>query len=457
MLWWTYQQLRSGSAKTRLTAVEKLARSAEADTVEPLIFALKDKDLTVRCLAAKALVRCEDRRAVEPLLQMLRDKEPLARTAAAETLGQLRDPVAVNWLVGLLRDPDPGARAAVSRSLQQLGWRPGDDSQRVLQILAMGNLRQVAELGPQAIDPLLEMLRTGAPDKQFSAVRALGEINDPRVVKAMIEALGKPNPGIQIAALGTLERFADPSSCPAIERLLKDSNANVRGAVVEALARCGGERAVPALIRTLKDTSWDVRNATVKALGVLGPAAAAAVDGISTLLRDPDRDVRESAVIALGRIGARGATGPLILSLLDAESIVRSAATVSLQQVCRNWEQSEALREVLPEIKNALNHSEYWVRHSAIKLFEQLKLDPETVEFTPPPLPPAASPAERMQAAFPILADLLFDRDRDLRLAAAEAFGHLRDQRAAAILGAAVNDTDHAVQTAAKQALAALN
>jgi HEAT repeat protein len=386
---------------------------------------------------------------------MLRDKEPLARAMAAETLGHLGDPVAVNWLVGLLRDPDPVARGAVSRSLQQLGWRPGDDSQRMLQILAMGNLRQVAEMGPKAIDPLLEMLRTGTPDKQFSAVRALGEINDPRVVKAMIEALGKPSPGIRIAALGTLERLADPSSCPAIERLLNDGNANVRGAVVEALARCGGERAVPALMRALKDASWDVRNATVKALGAM--RAVAAVDGISHLLRDPDRDVRESAVIALGRIGSRDATGPLILSLLDAESVVRNAANVSLQQVCRNWEQSDALRDVLPQVKNALNHDEYWVRHSATKLFEQLKIDPETVEIGPPPLPKTAAASERTHAAFPILADLLFDRDRDLRLAAAVVFGQLRDKNAASILGAAANDTDAAVQAAAKQALAALN
>ena len=52
---------------------------------------------------------------------------------------------------------------------------------------------------------------------------------------------------------------------------------------------------------------------------------------------------------------------------------------------------------------------------------------------------------------------MLFDRDRDLRLAAAAAFGQLRERRAAALLGAAANDTDRAVQAAAQHALAALN
>jgi HEAT repeat protein len=449
MLWWTYQQLRVSAQKTRLAVIEKLTLSENPDSVGPLVFALKDRDAAVRSLGTFKV-----RATVEPLMQLLRDPVAQIRAVAADSLGKIGDPTAVNWLVGLLRDTDPTVRSAASRSLQQLGWRPGTDSQRVLQILAMGNLAQVASLGPEAIDPLADMLRTGTPDKQFSAVKALGEINDPRVLRVMVEALGKPSPGVRIAALGILERAADPSTYEAVERLLKDSNPGIRGAVIEAMARCGGQRAVPALIRAVKDTSWEVRNASVKALGALG--ATAAVDSICQLLRDPDRDVRESAVVALGRIGSKRATGPLILAMLDVESVVRSAASVALRQVNRQWDQSEAMPEVLPQLKVALNHPEYWVRHSAIKIFEQLKIDPLTVDTTPPP--PKQSPQQPAQSAiFPILADLLFDRDRDLRLAAAVAFIQVRDKNAESILAAAVLDTDPAVQAAAKLAHAALN
>ena len=56
-----------------------------------------------------------------------------------------------------------------------------------------------------------------------------------------------------------------------------------------------------------------------------------------------------------------------------------------------------------------------------------------------------------------VLADLLFDRDRDLRLAAADALGRLRDKSAGAILTAALRDADYAVRQAAQAALAALN
>src|ERR1039457_5803214 len=64
MLWWTYQQLRMGSAKSRLAVIEKLAASQDEQSVGPLIFALKDKAATVRCLQAKTLTRYRGRGAV---------------------------------------------------------------------------------------------------------------------------------------------------------------------------------------------------------------------------------------------------------------------------------------------------------------------------------------------------------------------------------------------------------
>ena len=57
MLWWTYQQLRMGNAKSRLGVVEKLVNSGDDNAVGPLIFALQDKEAGVRCAAAKGLMK----------------------------------------------------------------------------------------------------------------------------------------------------------------------------------------------------------------------------------------------------------------------------------------------------------------------------------------------------------------------------------------------------------------
>ena len=141
-----------------------------------------------------------------------------------------------------------------------------------------------------------------------------------------------------------------------------------------------------------------------------------------------------------------------MLALLDTESVVRSAAAAALEQLDRNWLNNPVLRPVLPKVKNALGHHDYWVRNSATKLFAQLKMDPEQVlEET------ATDPAaEQTHPSFSILQDLLLDHDRDLRLAAAMAFGHLQEQNARAILTAATQDSDPNVRHAARQSLAAL-
>ncbi len=456
MLWWTYQQLRVSNPKTRLATVEKLAQSEHSDSVEPLLFALKDGEAEVRSAAARGLGRFRDRRAVEPLIQALRDPALVARAAAAEALGQLGDSQAVNWLVRLLRDIEPVVRSRASQSLKQLGWRPDSDTERALQIMATGNLRQAAALGTEAIELLGELLRHGPPDKQLEAVKTLGEMDDRNVIKPLLEALRKGIPAVRLAALEMLERFADPSTYEAVVPLLKDQNSNVRSAALEAVAKCDGNRAVPELIRALKDSSWEVRQAAVKALGALGEATA--VDGLCQALRDKDRDVREGAVTALGRIGDARGIYSLVLALLDTESTVRNAATNSLRQIDRQWLKTKAVRQALPEIETALNHREYWVRHSATKLLEQFNsIVPETPTIPPPAVSAVQAPDDSPHAAFAILADLLHDGDRDLRLAAAVAFGQLREKNAKSILTAAVQDSDYLVQQAAQGALAALN
>jgi HEAT repeat protein len=240
-----------------------------------------------------------------------------------------------------------------------------------------------------------------------------------------------------------------------VEKKLKDPSASVRSAAVEAATRCGGQRAVPVLLLALKDTSWEVRRAAAKALGFIGENSA--VPGLCELVQDPDRDVRETVISALGQINDIRALVPLVTALLDVERVVRSLAQATLRKLKKDWEQSEQMKAALPAIQAALSHPDYWVRYSATQLLEQLKIDVDqlTDQLTVTPTAPAESAVPHV--ALPFLADLLFDRDRDLRVAAAEALGRLRERGAATVLAAAARDADHAVQHAAQAALSALN
>jgi HEAT repeat protein len=460
-LWWTYQQLRSSNMKTRLAVIAKLAEFKHSDCVEPLIFAMKDTEPEIRSAAALVLGQFSDKRVIELLIKQLSDPAPLARATAAEVLGQLNDPAAVRWLVSLLSDPDATVQARVVRSLKRLGWQPQTETEQKWHFMATGNLNRVAELGPEGIAPLVDLMRNGTPDQQLSAVKALGDVEDPRILKLALEALRKSNIMVRLAALEILKRIADSSAYEPVERLLNDKEVNMRVAAIGTAASCGGTRALPKLVRMLKDASWEVRREAVKTLGRLGDAAA--VEGLCGSLRDHDHDVRETAAMALGKIGEPQAIHGLALALLDDESFVRNAAYNALMDIDPNWEKTPAAHSALPQIKAALKYRGYWINQSVAKLLEQTSPD-APVETPAAPASPAEDyfPANRTPtglppAAFAILADLLGDRDRDLRLAAAEAFGQARDKSAVTVLATALQDKDPFVSQAAEHALTALN
>ena len=467
MLWWKYQQLRSSNLKTRLTTIAELAAAKNADSVGPLLFALKDANKEIRSAAALALGQFQDKQVIGPLIKMLSDQTPLGRATAAEALGQLQDPEAIAPLIPLLRDADATVRSRASHSLERLGWQPETDAERTWHIVATGNLNKVAELGSDGVEVLAEMMRNGPPEKQLSAVKALSEIEDPRVTKLMLEALKKPHVLVRLTALEYLEHLADPSHFEVAEHLLKDKASNIRAAAIMVAVSCGGSRAVPLLLEMLRDVSWEVRREVIKALGRVGDAAA--IDGLARALQDRDHDVRESAAVALGKIGNARAIRPLVLALLDVESFVRNAANNSLNEIDPDWQKTEAARSALPQIQAARNHREYWISHSAARLLEQIPVDETSAKTeifaAPVSVPPvlALEPAPTVKisstlpaAAFDILADLLGDRDRDLRLAAAEVFSRLHEKRATPILAKAVQDADAFVRQAAERALMAM-
>jgi HEAT repeat protein len=462
MLWWTYQQLRSSSMKTRLAVVAKLAESKHADSVEPLLFALKDSMAEIRSAAALSLGQFQDSRAVEPLTKLLRDPVPLVRATAVQSLGQLQTHGVIGELVGLLRDSDATVRLRAAHGLDRLGWHPEDDSAQTAYVLALGDLDRVAELGADGIRPLVELLNNGTPEQQLSAVKALSEISDPRIPKLMQEALKKNSALVRLAALEILGKLADPSSYEVVQRLFKDQASNIRAAAVGTAVSCGDKRAGPMLVPMLRDASWEVRLEVVKALGTLGDETA--VEGLCRALQDKDHDVRESAAQSLGKLGDARAIQPLVTTLLDVQSFVRTAAHNALYRIDRYWKKSDAARSALPQIKAARTHREYWISQSAEKLLEQIQPGSEKAEagWTPASPTRAADSAGQPATTAPhpalaILVDLLRDHDRDLRLAAAEALGDLREKNAAPNLLTASRDSDAFVRQAAEHALAVMN
>ena len=182
-----------------------------------------------------------------------------------------------------------------------------------------------------------------------------------------------------------------------------------------------------ALIKRLKDSVWEVRHAAIRGLGAL--AEPTAVDALCEMLKDGDRDVRESAVAALGRIGDRSAIYHLVLMLVDTESSVRNAAANSLHEIDLHWEKSEAARAGRAGTQGGFGTSRILgspQRRQNVgtpELVASGAIEKESVSSE-------AQPASLPQAIFVILTDLIRDRDRDLRLAAAQALERLQTKSA---------------------------
>lgn len=293
-----------------------------------LIKALEyEKDHGIRRDAAASLGNANEARAVEPLIASLRDSEPAVCRAAATALGLIGDPRAVEPLI----------RIAASQDADQ--------------DVRNDAVKALVTLGPGAVKPLVDSLRSRSPNIRQVATETLGQVGSP-AVEVLVAALGEQDADMRAAAteaLGKLGWQPDKTvagaiywadrrewakcveiGAPAVEALLavlRDSNMDVRGAAAGTLIQIGAPSVRP-LVTALGDDH--VRGYAISALVQIG---APSVQALIAALGDGDEDVNKAAAIALGQIGDARAVEPLIAALEDGPSSLNKAAITALGQI----------------------------------------------------------------------------------------------------------------------------
>jgi HEAT repeat protein len=176
--------------------------------------------------AVDALAKLADSSAIGPLIQVARQKAPHQRDAAILALGRIGDPAAISALLQMLEEaPSRASKDAFEKALvaigvpavgmvsqtllgldsSQAGMAPPlervltkiktpeakaaleeyrantDDLTRLLSHLADGKvtketIKQVVELGTDALEPLLDLAVKGRAEGQRNAIRALGKM-----------------------------------------------------------------------------------------------------------------------------------------------------------------------------------------------------------------------------------------------------------------------------------------
>jgi len=142
-------------------------------------------------------------------------------------------------------------------------------------------LSHLASWGSEAVEPLQERLSNPESEVRWWAVRALAEIDDPRVPELLVKSLADPDQGVRWCA--GLALRAHPTSRPisALMSMLPDEDALTRRLAGDALVAIGAP-AVPHLIEALKqgdhpleqDSLLRARLEVVRALAKIGDERA---------------------------------------------------------------------------------------------------------------------------------------------------------------------------------------
>ena len=213
MHWWTQQQLKFKNPLTRRQAVEKLAASGTADSIDDLISALQDDDAGVRLAVVKALGRLKDSRTLPALVEAMRDPDGEIREAVVAALMEVGDATCTEVLVGALRDLNLSVRRRAAKALDFFGWHPSNDIQKVLRFVALGEFMNAALIGSLALEPLISALKDQLCPNRRNIVEALSHIGDERVLKPLMSALKDPDAHVRVAAVEALG--LNPTSAPA--------------------------------------------------------------------------------------------------------------------------------------------------------------------------------------------------------------------------------------------------
>ena len=214
--------------ETEETEEEEFVEEQVKDEIDIQIDLLNDSDWVVRREAVITLGEMGDERCVEPLVQCLRDGDWQVREAAVEAVAMIGSP-AVDMLLRYVRDYD--ARKSVIKALGKI------NDERVLATLIsfMRNdefkddaTRALAELGKPATGHLLELLKDPDETTRKQAILALGEIKDESCVDSLIERLKDDDWLTRLSAASALEKIGDPRGREAVKPLMKDPDLVVR-------------------------------------------------------------------------------------------------------------------------------------------------------------------------------------------------------------------------------------
>lgn len=348
-----------------------------------LIEAFSDRDADVRLAAGEAVARF-GAESVLPLIMALRENNELIRRQAARALGEIGSDAkkAIGQLRALLYD-DEQTRGDAAEALGKIGKDSIPTLVKALQA-DRAAIRQLAvaalgKVGPPAVPDLVDALGAKQVDVRRQAAAVLGpmRVGDKMVVLGLAYALKDDDEIVRqnsvqgLAILGPLAKLA----APALNQALVDMNYSVRQTAFYALQSMN-EDPRPGLHKGLDSSDKKVRINTASLMVTMGFDPKQSVPILVAALKEKDLALRMQAAHALAQSGREAKTvlPTLIEGLKDASIGVRGQAIQALT----------FLREQAKEAVHALvdvldNDSEVSLKQQALGALQNIGGDPKVV------------------------------------------------------------------------------
>lgn len=186
-----------------------------------------------------------------------------------------------------------------------------------------------------AVSALTDAVRDPVEDVRLAAVRALGQLNEPRGLRLLLDTIEEG------------DRWTGSSIVEAIVGMRPEMRPEI----------------IPEIVLRLEaTTNINARLLYVQMCGLLHIATALGL--LLSLLRDPDKETRISAAQALGQIEDISAMESLLISLNDESWEVRAQAAKALGAL--------GDKQAAGKLKWALSDENWWVRHNSANALYQL-------------------------------------------------------------------------------------
>jgi len=198
----------------------------------------------------------------------------------------------------------------------------------------------MAQLGPDAFEPLFEILKTEKDDGvRASAIQMIGNYGQQskKAIPFLLEALKDKSAQVRWSAASALGQMGQQakSTIPQLAELLqKDKDSQVRQHVMYALANMYPD-SMEAMVDGLKVEDSTVRNVAMNYMNSYNYRKKDAVPGLIACLKDTNPGVRQQACNILAQMGkdAADAAEPLRKLLQDSNPGVQQAAQAALDAV----------------------------------------------------------------------------------------------------------------------------